>query len=102
MMVLVLVLHALVLPRLAMMPRAFVGRETEHELRLEVAWRGGAAQDEEVRLDSRSRRSVSHFAELAARRPTTSLNEARLRAARPRSGRTDLVNRNGSGGPLRC
>jgi hypothetical protein len=101
-MVLVLVIHGLLLPRLAMLPRALVGRETEHEERVEVAWRGGASDEREVRPDRRMRRFVSHFARLAARRPAADDSGVQHRAASPRTRSGDLVHRNGTGGPLRC
>ena len=102
-MVLVLVVHALVQPRIAMVPRSFVGRETEHEVRLEIAWRGRAAEEEEVRpLDRRAKRSVTFCAELAAREPTPGGNRALSCPPSRRDGCSELVNRNGTGGPLRC
>jgi hypothetical protein len=101
-MVLVLLVHAIVQPRIAMVPRSFIGRETEHEVRLEVAWRGRSAEEEESRPDRRLRRSVSFCAELTARRPTTVGRKALCQQARRCARGADLVNRNGTGGPLRC
>ena len=102
-MVLVLVVHAFVQPRIAMVPRSFVGRETEHEVRLEIAWRGRAAEEEEVRpLPRRAKRSVSFCAELSAREPATGVNGPLSCPPSRRDRFSEVVHRNGTGGPLRC
>jgi hypothetical protein len=96
----VLLVHALLLPRIAVQPRVAPGsRETEHEVRIETAWRG--AEEEELE-SAQARRAVSWWAEVAARRPLSKsrwMGGAHLLA---RVGRGELLNRNGSGGPLRC
>jgi hypothetical protein len=98
----ILVLHALLLPHLAVQPRAVPGsRETEHEVRIETVWRG-AADQENHQSAAQSRRAVAWWAEVAARRP---MSKSRV-AVRPPvplvAILADLENRNGTGGPLRC
>lgn len=98
----VLVLHALLLPHLAVQPRAVPGsRETEHEVRIETVWRG-AAEEENHQSAAQSRRAVAWWAEVAARRPMSKSRVAVRPLAPLLAILADLQNRNGTGGPLRC
>jgi hypothetical protein len=98
----VLLIHALVLPQVAVasLSRMPTSRETEHEVRVETEWRG--ASEEEEQAATGSRRSVSCWDIAAARRPLGKSGPQVAGQTMLFAERAELRYRNGLGGPLRC